>query len=421
MVANLPDNPLDFIVQVLATMFGILFNAGSITQPFVQNAVNHAWAAHQDNPLSPEYAAVAVLKGWMTPEAGATEAGMGGVDGSRFQTMVDTEGNPLPVEAGMEAVRRGLMDETRFIKLLQESRYRVEWADLFIALQTRRPDLGAAVHGAVTGHLTQAAYQELAHVAGIAPADAQWLFDAAGRPPGIQQAIQLWRRNVMTEADVRTVVAESDVKVKYTDAILELRRAIPPLFQINRLLTAKAITAAQATTWILEDGYDQSVADGMVGAAGTATVGKHKDLAEGMIVRAYKVDTITRADAANHLVAIGYDATEAEFLLAVEDTLKAEDGESVAISRIRTLYVAHKIDKPTAQGQLDNIPIPSGQRDHLLHLWDIERSVTISELTPTQMGAAVKKGLLQPADMHTRLVQRGYSDADATILVGLYG
>lgn len=420
MVANLPDNPLDFIVQVLATMFGILFNAGAITEPFIQNAVNHAWAAHQDNPLSAELAAVAVLKGWMDPGTGAAEAAMTGIDGSRFQLMVDTEGNPLPVELGAAAVRRGLMDNARFIKLLQESRYRVEWADMFIALQHGPPSPAAALSAAVQGHLDGASAQRIVAEGGIDPTNYDWLYQSTGRPPGTEEMIKLLRRGVVTEADVTTAIQESDVKNKYIPAIIQTRVAIPPLFQISRILSSGAVTPAQATAWVLDDGYDASVAAGIVAAATGTKTAKGKSETEAEIVGAYRVGQIDRATAVAMLVTLGYDAVEAEFLVALEEHKEAQAVTDRATSRIQTMYVNGRIDRATAVSDLSALGVAAAAQSRLLQIWDIEHATVVKRPTVAQLGAMVKKSLITAAEMTTRLVAEGYTPGDAALLVGLY-
>lgn len=409
-----------FFLRVVLLGAGVILNAGGITQPYIQTLINDAWRANLETPLSPEAAAVAVLKGWLTPEGGAYEASNVGLSGDRFQTLVDSAGEPLPVQQGAEAVRRGLMDNARFIKLLQESRYRVEWADMFIALQHGPPSPANAIAGRVQGHLDDATARTIVSEGGIDPANYDWLLATAGRPPGTEEMIKLLRRDVVTEADVTTAIQESNVKNKYIPAILQTRLAVPPLFQVFRMLQSGGIDAATATKYLLWDGYDATVAAGIVHAATGAKVAAHKQESEGLIVSGYKAAAIDNATATAHLVAIGYDATQAAFILSVADHQVAKAEMDRAANRVGTIYQHGRIDRATAAGDLATLGVPGAAAARLLSEWDLERATLVKVPTVAQLGAMVKKSLITAGEMQTRLVNEGYSAADAALIVALY-
>ena len=70
------------------------------------------------------------------------------------------------------------------------------------------------------------------------------LFDiavkTAGLPPGLSEMLSLLNRGLVDEETVRQSVAESHTKTKYTDALLNLRYAVPTIAEITHWLTRDA-------------------------------------------------------------------------------------------------------------------------------------------------------------------------------------
>ena len=61
-----------------------------------------------------------------------------------------------------------------------------------------------------------------------------------GLPPGLGEMLNLLNRGVVDEPTVRQSIAESHTKTKYTDALLQLRYAIPTIAEITHWLTRDA-------------------------------------------------------------------------------------------------------------------------------------------------------------------------------------
>ena len=416
-----PDAQFDWLLQLIITAVGIFFNAGPIFAPAVKKYENQAWTQHQDLFLDPEAAATAVLKGHLLPTDGAAEAATSGLNLSRFLTLVDTIGNPPPLEAGAEAVRRGFMDLARFEKLVQESRYRLEWIDIFEKLLYGPPSPAVAVQAAVQGHLDPATAQSIVGQGGIDPANYQWLYDTAGRPPGVQEIIALVRRGVATTADIATAVQESDIKNKYIPLIEQMVVHIPPMRSITQMIHKGVMDAATGTRYLAMLGFEPQIVSNLVAEAQAQSTAAHKGETESLIVDSYKAGLIDGPTASAHLTSIGYDASAIPMILALADHQVAAAFTNKALTRIGTLYVAGKIDRPTASSDLSTLGVGATAATRYLATWDLERATIVKRLTVVQLGYGVKQGALTAQQMHDELVIDGYSDRDAGILVTHYG
>jgi hypothetical protein len=75
------------------------------------------------------------------------------------------------------------------------------------------------------------AYREAAN-SGIDSARFDVLYDLAGEPPGIMQMLDLWRRHLISEADLHHAVLESRVRDEWFDAIKLMATVAPSTAQV---------------------------------------------------------------------------------------------------------------------------------------------------------------------------------------------
>jgi hypothetical protein len=173
----------------------------------------------------------------------------------------------------------------------------------------------------------------------------------------------------MDQAQFQKAIAESDIRPEYGPMLWAIRYAYPPLFQISRLVQAKAIDAATAVDWAHKDRYAPEVVAALQayweqGAAGTA-------------------DT--------HVA-------------------KAQTQLWTALHRS---YVADESDEAVATDNLAAIGVPAAEQTQIIALWDREKALVRRTLSAAQIKKAYRDQLFTQDAATQRLVQLGYSLADA--------
>lgn len=406
-----------------------LFSIGAIVRefvsaviaPYVQDAANKAWSSDPTVPLSPAEAAVALIKGHLDQGTAQSEAQHSGINADRFAVLSLNTGEPPGLQQLQEALRRGIIDSGRFDKGVRESRVRDEWIDVLLALRYAPVAPGEVLAGAVQGHLDLADAQHRISLAGVDPDNFDWLYQTHGRPPGTMEMLHLWNRGEVTQADVEQSIRESDVKNKYIPALLQLRRQLMPQRTIVSAVRQGVLSPADAVVKLQQIGYNAEDA-ALLASEGTATKHAHtKDLTQAQIAALYEASFIDRATAHELISALGYDAQETDWLLALADHARQAKMQTAAITSVRTQYVGHKIDRLAASNALDKIGVQSTGRDELLQVWDTERDARVTHLTEAQLASAHKKGIIDVGEFGTRLVAMGYSVHDARILLQLAG
>ena len=369
--------------------------------------------------LTPEELGLMVLKGIKTEGEVEAEAHRSGVTPERLKNLILAMGEPLGLQELQEAYRRGFINEHRLEHGVRQSRVRDEWMDVVLKLRYAPASVADAVRGVVQNHIPMDKGKSIAQQNGLEPGEFEWLYETAGNPPGVMQMIDLWRRGVLNEDQVKQGIRESRVKDKYVDHVVALKRVIPPERQVVSMITHGGLSEAEGAKLLHERGYDQSVVEGFVKSATSSQVVREKSLARAEVQELYYDLAIDEAEALRLLRLLGYTEHNATLVLRIVELKREKTLRQAAMSPIRTQYIDRHIDRTEASVALDQIGIPHQQRDFALALWTHDREAKRKMLTEAQISKANEIGLLSDPDAESRLEALGYTHTDARLLLDL--
>lgn len=369
--------------------------------------------------LSPAEAAEMVIRNVLTPQEGERIAAMSGVAAEDFERMVRITGQPPGLEMLVRGLRRNLIDEGRFREGVRQSHLRDEWTDLVIGLGEEILTPEQLVNAVVQGAMSESEAEHWRDRVGISKETFDVLVETRGNPPGPEAMLRLYRRGKITRSELEQSLKESNLKNKWIDTYLESATLELPREVIERLYRHGAIKHDEAVSAVEKLGYSSDDSELMIGAVKAEKTSTDKDLTKGEIVRLYSEGAIGRDDASGMLQDLGYDDQEADFLLTISDFQRISRFLNSAIGRVHNLYVNHRISVEAATTAMDRLQVPTEQREHLLDLWNEERDANVHVLTPAEIRNAAKNGFIPPDEAFTRLVQLGYSERDAAILLNL--
>lgn len=373
----------------------------------------------RENLLPPALLADAVLRGWLTQEEGAAEAGRQGISAARFQTMVDDTGEPPGLMQLLEAYRRGFIDKARLVHGIRESRVRDEWADVVEKLRYQPPSAAEAIEGAVKGHLSESAARSKAEIAGLDPAEFDWRLATTGNPPGAQEMLSLLNRGEASEAEVIAALKQGHLADRFIPEVLKLRRKLIPesvlmLAQQSGTLEHDAVIAA-----LLDLGYTAADAATLAATGSRAKISADWSLGKQITVDQYQLGYISAQDATSYLLTVGYDESEAASILKVADLARALAAQTSAVTKVKGLYISHEIDAAAAQAALTALHVPAEQTATIMTEWGLERDANARHLTPAEIATAVYYQVLTQEQGQAALEHLGYSAEDAWVLISI--
>jgi hypothetical protein len=381
-----------------------------------QNIVDQ-WALMEELPLPPADAADAVLRGHISQGLGESYAQQSGIPADVFGVLVQNTGEPLGLEQLLEAFRRGFITEDQLLTGIKQSRVRDEWAQTAMDLRYSPMSIADAVNAVVQNQLDTQTATAIADQNGLEPGQVDILFRTAGEPLSRTELEDLYNRGEITQADVEQGLRESRLKDKYVPMAFSLHKKLLEPRMLSQAVQDGGMTHEAAVQEAMNYGYSAEQASVLVGSASLRKLQTRREKIVTSAETLYSDGAITRAQLVELATGMGFDATEAEFIAEAADYHRLARDQSNVITSIRSRYVSHKVTKSDASGLLDRIGVPATQRDYLLSLWDVEASANVRLLTPAQIIKAYGANLITADDVTARLVEQGYSQGDADLLM----
>lgn len=341
----------------------------------------------------------------------------GGYDPGDADRYAELAGEPLPVQDLLTALRRGVIDEGRARRGWVQGPTRNEWFDVALRLQFAPMSTVDAADSVNQGHMSKEEGARIAHENGLRPEHFDTLIENAGLPPGVELATEALNRGLLTESQFRQAFLESRLKNRYVSLYEELRWRVIPQETVRRLYRKGVYTRDQAAERLKWNGFSPEDREALLLAEDTETDASTKELTKAEILSLLSDRAVDEATAREMLLALEYSPAEVEWLVTIAYLRRTRKYMDAVIARARAGYVAGRLGVSEVTSLMDSLRVPVDQREELISLWDLERVATTRGLTPAQVRAAMRKGLIDQADAVERLVRDGYSAVDAEVLL----
>ena len=429
-------------------VYGLMFQlAGTMLAPFTQQVQNDVWSAHPDRPLSPPDLATAVVRGighgdssgvtipdWATKQA--AESGMSAED---FATFVGTTGMAPALQLLFEMVRRDINPEGELnaggitlVSGIQQGDIKDEWIEAVSKLRYVQPSPTDFVRAAIQAQMPYDEAATWATKVGLEPPaylndNPDWfklLFDTAGRPPGpVEMAhaalrgLTSWTGTGPDSVSFAQAIAESDIKTKYTPLLQALATYYPPPGEVRTLLLHGGIDKEQAIAYWQADGIPAELAKAYAYLAETEQITQDKALAKGDILTLVQEQAISDSDARTMLEQIGYTGENATHLIEMAHFRYELEALRNSVRTVARLYTTRKVNATQAKAALESIGLPAIQVGSLMDTLTVQRDNIVLEPTAAQIAGALFYGVIDQAEATAMLIELGYSDYGAYIVL----
>lgn len=370
-----------------------------------------------DDLLSSAELAMMQQQGFIDAARANAEGALQGVTAERQQLRFEASGLPPGVETAMAMLRRGIIDQNTFAQIVREGHTKTKYTDELLQLRDNPMSVAQAVEGVLRERIPLAQGLAAAAKWGVSADTFNLLVNFSGRPPGIVQSTTLVNRGIFTDADFREVVARSNVRTEYADALLNLRFHYPPLFQLQRLVSGGFVTPTTALDWLHKQGYLQPEWAQVVTKWAEGTTASEKDLTKAELVTLYEGRFIDGGTLQAELEKMGYSAQETQQIMSLADARRVIRFLNALLAKIHNQFVAFRIDEGQASAELDAAGVASGARDDAIELWKIERQANVQPLTRAEILRALKQSVIGGQTAYDMLTTIGVPDRTARILI----
>lgn len=393
-----------------------------------------ALAALRERHLSPETMAGLVARGLAPEDVGEAEVRAQGLNSERFGRMVDAVARPPAAGEILELVNRGNAPLERARQALRQSGLRAEWVDDVLELRRHIPSVSDQVRFAVREVYTPEVVQrfglmdgfptefaEQAARVGLDREDAERYWAAHWDLPSPEQSFRMLHRGAITEADLDLILRANDYMPRFIPAFKEIAYLQPGRIDLRRFFAQGVITQAEVEAGYRALGYSPKHAQWQTEFALSEKLEPERNLAKAEVQALYAERELTREQALEFLGDLGYDGTEAAYILALVDTRERRTYRNAATGAVKRRYLDREVDEAEVTTWLDRVGVAPDARERLLDLWEFERDENPRRLTEAQARKAWLDAY-RPLEWYvTHLRRLGYVDDEIDVLIRLYG
>lgn len=318
--------------------------------------------------LSPEVLANARQQGFVSDTDQVTLSGRQGITPDNANVLFELAGNPPGPMDGLTMLRRGIIDEATYRRIVAEGRTKTKYTDAFLGLRDQILSATQWATAWLKGHATEAEAKAGGLAQGYGPAEMELLYLNQGRPATTRQVHIGYARGGRLpgaanerEAFHKSIV-QSNLRPEYEDVLWAQRETLPSAFVLRQLTTSGDITRDDAEKYLLWSGWPAPLAAQVADAwGGTTSAGpgtKWADRARSRVfTEAWNDYLDPDADEAafrEALAAVGVPAAEANTVVTLAQRSRGLSRRELTQAQVLKLYRRVVWTRDQAQAWLED-------------------------------------------------------------------
>lgn len=276
--------------------------------------------------------------------------------------------------------------------------------------------------------IMQKAANDLKNI-GVKPEDFAKYWYSHWQLPSPQMGFEMVHRGIIPidspdsrQLSLRRLLIASDYAPGWIDNLIAISYTPYTRVDIRRMHKVGILSAEQVYNAYKDIGYNDEKARNLTNFTillndESKNKPKEKDLTKTDLINGYKDSVITRLEAKNGLIELGYDSNESEFYLKKADIDEKQRLSKSEIASVKGLFQKGIIDKIEAKSRLAKLNIDNNKIDELLKLWDIDKKASPKIPTVDDFLEFYRRGLIDKNELQTELKNLGYSEKHVTYYI----
>lgn len=243
--------------------------------------------------------------------------------------------------------------------------------------------------------------------------------------PSAQMGFEMLHRNVIDESQMDLLLRASDVMPFWRDKISAIAFRPFSRVDVRRMHRLGILDREGVKRAYLDLGYNDEKSEQLtdftlaLNDPTPDTEDEVKKLTRAQLQRFYAEKLLDREEALQSIIDIGYAADTAELFLTLEDLNEQGHLLDLGINTIKTKFRHGVIDFNDAVVAFDGMEIPPERRTLILAQIDLEREEDLKLPTRAELDRFLKADLVSEEVYIKRLMDLGYSSADANLFFAL--
>lgn len=318
------------------------------------------------------------------------EALAAGLDREHLGVLVGLQGNPMGAHEAAQALFRGILEQSDYLRAIAEGNTRNEWAEALLEQSRQIPTARDYLENALRGYATLEEAIAGAAKHGMSEADATLIYQNQGRPMNVHAITQALARGGRFEPEPGEItdpylasIVEGNLKPAYYDLERALRYTMPSTFAIRALAQSKVWNEAKTRERLLWSGWHPDDAADVAHAWATSSSSSAKEATAADLLTLYDGQKLDRAATLAALEALGYPADEATRKLEVVEARKVASAKTAAIGDLHTAYKKGSLTRPATLTALRSLGLSDTAAGEVVDAWQVFLTAQASSAPPS--------------------------------------
>jgi hypothetical protein len=375
-------------------------------RPWIQDFANEAWKLHTVHPLAIGDAAEIAAQYRVFEERARHEAAKQGIDPQLMDNLILATREAPALTMLMELWRRDHITEAAFDFGLWKMKIAERFHEPIKATKNTLLSPADLAMMRQQGFIDVARQHRESELQGVTNERADLLFEISGLPPGVETAMEMWRRDIIDRGTFGQIVREGHTKTKYTAALEALKRALLNPATVVNLFLRGWIERGDYHDRMALHGYDAGEADDWYDASGRPATALQ--MVKGFR-RGGRIPGVNNTEEAHVRKAV------------VQSDIRPEDFDVIWSGRetFPSAFVMRRLvsDGAVTEGEAADILYknawPRDLADKAAHSWAVGTGTTSKGLTATDLANEYEARWLTRAQYIAALRELGYSADNA--------
>lgn len=227
--------------------------------------------------------------------------------------------------------------------------------------------------------------------------------------PSPTMAYEMLHRGIITKDDLELLLKIQDYPSFWRDKLVKLSYTPFTRVDVRRMYHTGVLNREEVFKAYKDIGYDDEKAEKLTQFTVMGASEAERDLTRSDILGAFKDAILSREEAKNALIEMGYSDDEAELLISREEYKLTEEYRKAEISAVKAEFVKGIITESEAINRMAVLGLHSKEIERQIALWKPETKSKVATPTLTQLTQFLKAGIIDVKTYREELEGRGYS------------
>lgn len=228
--------------------------------------------------------------------------------------------------------------------------------------------------------------------------------------PSPTMAYEMLHRGIITKDELAMLLKIADYPKYWREKLIELSYSPYTRVDVRRMYQMGILTRDEVFKAYKDLGYDDEHAENLTQftIAGASTT--ERDLTKSEVLKGYRYKLLSAEETKEALMKMGYDETEAEYYIALEDYNAEKQRKEDLLKRTKTEFTRGIIDRNEVYKRLSEANFNAKEIEYYLEIWDVSRETKPRQPSLTDLKAMFRARVIDEQTFRDELSNMGYSD-----------